>query len=116
MRIQRFIGKDMRSVLAQVREALGADAVILSSGRIGSDVEVTAAIDMEVQQAVAQATQAAPAQPVVHAALRYVEGSRHPDSIEARAERAAHGQVTEFHAPPVAAAASTPFSPAVATP
>jgi flagellar biosynthesis protein FlhF len=45
----------MRSALAQVREALGPDAVILSSGRVGSDVEVVAAIDMEVAQAVASA-------------------------------------------------------------
>src|SRR5881628_1642762 len=69
MRIQRFIGKDMRSVLAQVREALGEDAVILSSGKVGTDVEVTAAIDQEVQQAVAHAA-ARPAQPVLHAAIR----------------------------------------------
>ena len=38
MKIQRYIAKDMRSALAQVREALGADAVILSSGRIGDEV------------------------------------------------------------------------------
>jgi flagellar biosynthesis protein FlhF len=106
MRIQRFLAKDMRSALAQVREALGPDAVILSSGRIGSDVEVTAAIDQEVQQAVAQA--AASTEPVVHAALRH--GNYHPDSIEARAERASHpaerqpqAPVTEFRAPVVAA-------------
>lgn len=56
MKIQRYIAKDMRSALAQVREALGADAVILSSGRIGDDVEVVAAVDFEaVQQAAAQA-------------------------------------------------------------
>jgi len=67
----------------QVREALGPDAVILSSGKIGSDVEVTAAIDMEVQRAVASAAAAPPTQPAVHAAF-----GGHPDSIEARAERA----------------------------
>ena len=32
MRIQRYIAKDMRSALAQVREALGPEAVILSTG------------------------------------------------------------------------------------
>jgi flagellar biosynthesis protein FlhF len=52
MRIQRYIAKDMRSALAQVREALGPDAVILSSGKIGDEVEVVAAIDMEVARAV----------------------------------------------------------------
>ena len=55
MRIQRYIAKDMRTALAQVREALGPDAVILSSGRVGSEVEVVAAIDMEVARAVEQA-------------------------------------------------------------
>src|SRR6478735_7990109 len=48
MRIQRYIAKDMRSALAQVREAMGPEAVILSSGTIGDQVEVVAAIDVEV--------------------------------------------------------------------
>jgi flagellar biosynthesis protein FlhF len=49
----------MRTALAQVRAALGEDAVILSSGRIGDDVEVVAAMDFEaVQQAAAQAVDA----------------------------------------------------------
>src|SRR5687768_9306136 len=55
MRIQRYIAKDMRSALAQVREALGPDAVILSSGRVGNEVEVVAAVDMEVARAVENA-------------------------------------------------------------
>src|SRR3954468_18592268 len=55
MRIQRYLAKDMRSALAQVRESLGSDAVILSSGKIGDEVEVVAAIDAEVAQAVASA-------------------------------------------------------------
>src|SRR5690349_7938316 len=53
MKIQRYIAKDMRSALAQVRAALGEDAVILSSGRIGDDVEVVAAMDFEAVQQVA---------------------------------------------------------------
>lgn len=55
MRIQRYIAKDMRKALAQVREALGPDAVILSSGKIGDEVEVVAAIDAEVARAVESA-------------------------------------------------------------
>src|ERR1044071_7011577 len=55
MRIQRYIARDMRSALAQVREALGPDAVILSSGKIGDEVEVVAAVDAEIAQAVANA-------------------------------------------------------------
>src|SRR5688572_24298830 len=48
MRIQRYIAKDMRSALGQVREAMGPEAVILSSGTVGDQVEVVAAIDVEV--------------------------------------------------------------------
>src|SRR4051812_28250305 len=51
MKIQRYVGKDMRSCLTQVREALGPDAVILSSGKVGDEVEVVAAIDFESQKA-----------------------------------------------------------------
>lgn len=59
MKIQRYMAKDMRSALAQVRAALGEDAVILSSGRIGDEVEVVAAMDFEaVQQVAAQAIDA----------------------------------------------------------
>jgi len=68
MRIQRYIAKDMRTALAQVREALGPDAVILSSGRVGSDVEVVAAIDMEVARAAERAPLARYQEPRAEAA------------------------------------------------
>ena len=48
MRIQRYIAKDMRSALGQLREAMGPEAVILSSATVGDQVEVVAAIDVEV--------------------------------------------------------------------
>ncbi|MEO8065114.1 MAG: flagellar biosynthesis protein FlhF [Pseudomonadota bacterium] len=51
MKIQRYLAKDMRSALTQVREALGPDAVILSSGKVGDEVEVVAAIDYDSQRA-----------------------------------------------------------------
>src|SRR5687767_5232722 len=50
MKIHRFLAKDMRSALAQVRETMGSDAVILSSGRVDDEVEVVAAIDFESQR------------------------------------------------------------------
>ena len=90
MRIQRFIAKDMRTALSQVRDALGTEAVILSSGKVGNDVEVVAAMDMEVTRAVANAAPAAP-QPVVHTALEFASRAR-PDSIEARAAAAASSE------------------------
>jgi flagellar biosynthesis protein FlhF len=64
MKIQRYVAKDMRSCLTQVREALGPDAVILSSGRVGDEVEVVAAIDLESQRAsIEQAAARAAPQP-----------------------------------------------------
>ena len=45
MRIKRYLAKDMRQALRQVREELGADAVILSSQRTAEGVEVSAAVD-----------------------------------------------------------------------
>lgn len=59
MKIQRYIARDMRSALAKVREDLGADAVILSSGKVGNEVEVVAAMDLEVARAVESAPPAA---------------------------------------------------------
>src|SRR6478672_1636265 len=116
MRIQRYIAKDMRSALAQVRESLGPDAVILSSGKVGSEVEVVAAIDAEVAQAVA----AAP--PATREPVRY-EPPRHDtpsapvarapvaaaaDSAEALKPRRASSQLSESIAPAISAAQMAP--------
>ncbi len=122
MKIQRYIAKDMRSALAQVREALGADAVILSSGRVGNDVEVVAAMDFEVARAVESAPQ--PAVPRVHGA--HAEALQRLDSpraqiaaaaatvtdmrdAEAARNRRASSQISEQIAP-VPASAAAPAS------
>lgn len=55
MKIRRFIGKDMRSALAQIKEELGADAVIMSNKKIPEGVELMAAVDYS--QATPQANQ-----------------------------------------------------------
>jgi flagellar biosynthesis protein FlhF len=94
MKIQRYIAKDMRSALAQVREALGPDAVILSSGRVGEDVEVIAAMDFEaVQQVAAQA--AAPVRSVLD-----VREDSHPDIPAPRAGMRSHERVDARFAAP----------------
>jgi flagellar biosynthesis protein FlhF len=97
----------MRQALAQVREALGPDAVILSSGRIGSDVEVVAAIDMEVAQAVASA----PPAEVRHAEL--LKSRRSSSQIsESLAPTIAAAKAVQVPAPapaPAAAPAATPI-------
>jgi flagellar biosynthesis protein FlhF len=87
MKIQRYIAKDMRSALAQVREALGEDAVILSSGRIGDEVEVIAATDMEsVQRAAATAVDATP-RPAARAPQRSVLDVREDSAVDQPAPR-----------------------------
>ena len=47
MKIKRFHAKDMRSTIRNVREQLGADAVILSNRRVADGVEIIAAIDYD---------------------------------------------------------------------
>jgi flagellar biosynthesis protein FlhF len=51
MKIKHYRAADMRQALRQVREAQGADAVILSSRRIANGVEVVAAVDYDPEVA-----------------------------------------------------------------
>lgn len=45
MKIRRFVAKDMRSALAQIKDELGVDAVIMSNKKIPEGVELMAAVD-----------------------------------------------------------------------
>jgi flagellar biosynthesis protein FlhF len=45
--IRRFVAADMREALAAIRTELGADAVMLSSRKLGQGVEVIAAMDYD---------------------------------------------------------------------
>lgn len=47
MKIKRFVAKDMRTALAEVKEFLGADAIILSNKKVPEGVEIVAAIDAD---------------------------------------------------------------------
>ncbi|MGC3979906.1 MAG: flagellar biosynthesis protein FlhF [Steroidobacteraceae bacterium] len=62
MKIRRYIAKDMRQALNQVREAQGPDAVILSSRRTDEGVEVVAAIDFEAETVIQNAATSTSAQ------------------------------------------------------
>jgi flagellar biosynthesis protein FlhF len=114
MKIQRYMAKDMRSALAQVREALGADAVILSSGRVGDEVEVIAAVDFEaVQQAAATATPAPRARSVLDVREDSSPVDVRPDprfarQVERQPERRAATQVSDEIAPVYAKPAAQP--------
>ena len=45
MKIKRFFAKDMRTALKEVKEELGADAVIMSNKKLADGVEIVAAMD-----------------------------------------------------------------------
>ncbi|WP_375750873.1 flagellar biosynthesis protein FlhF [Vibrio sp. HN007] len=45
MKIKRFFAKDMRTALLQVKEELGAEAVIMSNKKVTGGVEIVAAVD-----------------------------------------------------------------------
>ena len=47
MKIKRYVNKDSRSALAQVRAEMGADAVILSNKKVNGMVELVAARDFD---------------------------------------------------------------------
>ena len=47
MKIKRFVAKDMRQAMREVREEQGPDAVILSTRRLAEGIEVIAAIDYD---------------------------------------------------------------------
>jgi flagellar biosynthesis protein FlhF len=110
----------MRSALAQVRETLGPDAVILSSSRFGSDDAVVPAMSMDVARAIyttppaarsyearSEATRAAPVpQPPRQPEVRHAELLKH---------RRASSQLSESIAP-VTAVEVKPATPAAAAP
>src|SRR6185295_13749951 len=122
MRIQRYIAKDMRTALAQVREALGPDAVILSSGKIGDEVEVVAAMDMEVARAVENAPPAtrvhdresyARHEAQAAAAADAAAGPRHAELLK---NRRSSSQISEALAPVIAARQPAPVAPVAVPP
>ncbi|MDP6167041.1 MAG: flagellar biosynthesis protein FlhF, partial [Gammaproteobacteria bacterium] len=47
MKMKRVLAKDIRSALAVIKESLGENAVILSTNKVGKEVEVVAALDYE---------------------------------------------------------------------
>ena len=49
MKIKRFFAKDMRTALAEVKETLGPDAVIMSNKKVSGGIEIVAAVDYQAQ-------------------------------------------------------------------
>jgi flagellar biosynthesis protein FlhF len=107
MRIQRYIAKDMRSALGQVRDAMGPEAVILSSGTVGDQVEVVAAIDVEIARehaaprgAPQQVTQAEPVSSFgERAPVRRASSQLSEALVPKAAQAAAHATAEPSQAP-----------------
>lgn len=47
MRVKRFTAADIRTAMAQIKDELGADAVILSNRKVDGQVEILAALDYD---------------------------------------------------------------------
>ncbi|QUJ66685.1 flagellar biosynthesis protein FlhF [Photobacterium sp. GJ3] len=50
MKIKRFFAKDMRTALSEVKEQLGANAVIMSNKKVTGGVEIVAAVDNDAPE------------------------------------------------------------------
>jgi flagellar biosynthesis protein FlhF len=51
VKIKRFFAKDMRAALAQVKDTLGSDAVIMSNKKVTGGIEIVAAVDYDEPKA-----------------------------------------------------------------
>lgn len=58
MQVKRYFAADMRQAMNRVRDELGADAAIISTRRVAGGVELTAALDYQVQPSVARPNKA----------------------------------------------------------
>ncbi|MDF3125788.1 flagellar biosynthesis protein FlhF [Rheinheimera sp. 1928-s] len=82
MKIKRFVAKDMRTALTEVKEFLGPDAIILSNKKVAGGVEIVAAIDPEAAPAKEQPEVQATAQPAVGSRLN-IKVDDEPEQVPA---------------------------------
>lgn len=88
MKIKRFFAKDMRAALAQVKETLGSDAVIMSNKKVNGGIEIVAAVDYDEPKAKTPASTPAPTFMDVSDDLVSL-GAKQPVRAETRAKPAA---------------------------
>jgi flagellar biosynthesis protein FlhF len=88
VKIKRFFAKDMRAALAQVKETLGSDAVIMSNKKVNGGIEIVAAVDYDEPKAKTAATAPAPTFMDVSDDLVSL-GAKQPVRVETRAKPAA---------------------------
>ncbi|UTM58102.1 flagellar biosynthesis protein FlhF [Photobacterium sp. CCB-ST2H9] len=89
MKIKRFFAKDMRTALSEVKEQLGANAVIMSNKKVTGGVEIVAAVDNDT----AEAPVPSPSQPARDAlAERFGEARRKLADDKVQLQNAAGGR------------------------
>ena len=94
MKIKRFVAKDMRTALTEVKEFLGPDAIILSNKKVAGGVEIVAAIDPEAAPSMVQAEPAVAAQVAAQPAV----GSRLNIKIDDEPEQVPADSLQALHA------------------
>jgi flagellar biosynthesis protein FlhF len=102
LKIKRFFAQDMKTALLQVKEELGADAVIMSNKKVAGGVEIVAAVDGD-QSAPRSAAQSYGSQPR-HGGLSQVKANAAPqrahrelaeDRVQLGQRRAAEAPMTK---------------------
>jgi len=110
--IKKFHASSTREALRQVRDALGANAIILSNRQVSGGVEIMAVADMDMaaltqHPAPKPVPQAMHAEPEMPAAIR---SNRAATPAEVASPRAVHRkQPPSVEAPPPVQAAQEPF-------
>lgn len=84
MNMRRYVAKDMREALRQIRDSQGPDAVILSTRKVTGGVEVVAAIDFDLEPSDLATAQTSPSQELAEI--------QHETSITSRASDADAGR------------------------
>lgn len=90
MKIKRFMAADMRQAIRQVRDVLGADAVILSSRPVDGGIELMAAVDFDAELVSDMARRSDPPTPATEAPPLAADSLRDdrpwPEPLPAEAE------------------------------
>lgn len=84
MNMRRYVAKDMREALRQIRDSQGPDAVILSTRKVTGGVEVVAAIDFDLQPSDLATAQSTPSQELAEIQHETSITSRAPDGDAGR--------------------------------
>jgi len=109
MKIRRFVARDMRTALAQIKEELGVDAVIMSTKKIPEGVELMAAVDYNQAVPPAQLSENSSQDSATNSATNSTENTGREvsnDVVSLGQQQAAH------HDAPVANEALTVQAPA----